>query len=144
MFQPSGALERFDESVPAATLFRQDFAAGARQLIVAAPALSRSFDPMPGNQAFPFEAVEHRVQRGDLKRDCAFGPTLDLDTDFVAVAGAAFELGQDEQLGGSFFAGVVVGSEEWHMYHSYIYHTRGRGGSQKSEGRSQELKAGSQ
>src|SRR5262245_8490688 len=103
--EPRGLPDALQEGVPVRTLFGELFAPGGSEFVEAAATHTGGFDPLAGDQSLALEPVEHGIERGRLKCDGAAGATLDLAGDFVAVAGAGFDLGQDEQLGAAVLAG---------------------------------------
>ena len=68
MFDPRDAIDRLREGLPDRSLAHQRAAPARRQPIVAAAALPGLFDPSPFDQALRFEAIERRIERGDVKR----------------------------------------------------------------------------
>ena len=86
----SNSVDRRDEDAPARALRGQDAAAFARQPVVAAPALAGLLDPAALDPATALEAVEQRVERGDVKSNSAARALLDKFADFVAVARTGF------------------------------------------------------
>ena len=86
---PAMRLIASDEVLPAAALRGEDLAPDRRQPVVAAAALAGLLDPLPLDPAALLEAVEERVERGDVVAQRAAGARLDQLADLVAVPGRA-------------------------------------------------------
>src|SRR5215831_17978387 len=102
MGEPREAIERADELAPRSALLDQLFAAGGGQLVVTAAALAGFFHPAAFDQALALETVEHRVQRGDVKLEAAFGLGLDALGELVPVPRAPFEQGEQDHARAAF------------------------------------------
>jgi hypothetical protein len=72
---------------------------------------------LTGDEALPFEPVEHWIEGGDLKRDRALRPPLDLYSDLIAMPWSAFELREDQKFSTPFFAGVPIKVYDCHIVH---------------------------
>src|SRR5262245_7278425 len=108
------APHRFDEGRPGALLHAQRLPAGRRDPVVAAAALRGLFDPSAPDEAPRLEAIEQRIERGDVEGERAAGPRLDQLADLVAMAGPVLDEGQDEQLRRPLLELPV---ERSHMFH---------------------------
>src|SRR5450830_1577105 len=91
-------VQRDEERVPDAALAGQRRAPGARELVVAAPALPGALDPAAFDQAAVLQPVQRGIQRGHVEADRAVRSLRDQLADLVAVTPALFEQRQDEQL----------------------------------------------
>src|SRR5579872_1907912 len=120
MFEACGPLQRRHKGAPPPALRRQHLSALGREFVVPSPALPRGFHPLTGDEAFPFEPVENRIERSDLKRDRAFRPPLDLYSNLITMTWSAFELREHQELGTAFFAGIVIRAYDCHIVQSYI------------------------
>ena len=109
MFDSCDAGDDGDEILPALLLGAERFAALRSQAVIAAAALIGLFHPAAGDPALLFEAVEQRVEGGNVEAQGAAGAELNQLGDVVAVAGLVFEQGEDEELGAAFFP-VLIGS----------------------------------
>src|SRR5688500_12625584 len=99
MFHPGDEVDGGDELAPSVALRGEDFAARGRQAVVAPAAPSGLLDPAAQNPAAAFEAVEQRVERGDVEAEHAARALLDEAADVVAVPRLVFDQREDEQLG---------------------------------------------
>src|SRR5215210_2849205 len=119
MADPGNARERADEFLPACAMAGENAAPlGGNAVIPFAP-LAGLLDPPPDDQPALLEAVQHRIEGGDMKFEHAARALLDQLADLVAVAGAILDQGQDQDLGTALDvrrAAVFV----THMYDSYI------------------------
>src|SRR3954469_25967349 len=96
---PGDAVQRGVEALPHAALARERLPAGARQLVVAAAALPGPLDPAPFDQPAVLEAVQRRVERGDVEADGPLGTAGNQLADLVAMPLALFEQREDQELG---------------------------------------------
>src|SRR5829696_8520112 len=96
-----------DQLLPAGPLVAQNSAAGGGELVVPATPLAGLLDPFPLDPAPALHAIEHRVERGDVKSEDAAGAIVDQLRDLVAMAAACFERRHDHQLGGATFELVL-------------------------------------
>src|SRR5918911_3394431 len=99
MFDPRDAVARLDELPPGAALRRQDFPARGSQAVIAAAALSGALHPAPLNPAAPLQAVQERVERGDVEPQRPPRTLLDQAADVVAVPRPLLDQREDQQLG---------------------------------------------
>src|SRR4051812_2775963 len=93
------AVQRREEVVPDAALARERVPAGAGQLVVAPPALSLPLDPPAFDQAAILEAIERRIERGDVEVDGAVGALGNELADLVAVSAPLLEQREDQEFG---------------------------------------------
>src|SRR5258708_33089287 len=98
MVEPREAVERLDKLAPRAALVGESAPARARQAIEPFPPLTGLFDPLAFYQALALQAVQHRVQRGDVKLQLAVRSGFDQLRQFVAVARAFFEKRENDYL----------------------------------------------
>src|SRR5262249_958249 len=103
------AVDGGDEVVPDALPLLEDGTALGREAVVAAAALARLLDPAALDEAALLEAIEERVEGGDVEAEDAVGALLDLLVDLVAVAGAAGEEREDQQLRAAFLELTIDG-----------------------------------
>ena len=96
---PRDALQRRQQLVPAGALLGEHLPAGRRQLVVAAAALPGLLEPPAIDPAAALHAIEHRIERSDVKPQHAAGPVVDQLGDFVAVPLPFLEDRQDHQVG---------------------------------------------
>src|SRR5215213_2587863 len=99
MFDTRNAADRGDELAPATALRRQDLFARGGQAVIAPPPLARLLDPAPLDPAALLQAVEQRVERGDVEAQDAPRAPLDQVADVVAVPRLLFDQRENEQLG---------------------------------------------
>src|SRR5687768_219530 len=85
---PGDAFERDQQLAPAGALRDEDLASGRRQLVETAAALAAFLHPLPLDPTAALHAIEHRVERGDVKAEDAVRSVVDQLGDFVAMAGA--------------------------------------------------------
>src|SRR5262245_9442232 len=90
-----------EELPPLFALRGEDLAAGRRDLVVAAPALSGFFDPTALDPFALFQLVERGVERREVERQRAAGSRLDELRELVAMARLVLEKGEDDELGGA-------------------------------------------
>src|SRR5687767_11931564 len=69
--EPGDTIQAEKERFPDAALAREHLPARRGEPIVAAPTLPRLLDPAPLDQPLFFEPVQRRIERGDVKADCA-------------------------------------------------------------------------
>src|SRR5688572_6548785 len=93
------AVQRRDELVPEAALPLQHLAALGGQLVEAAAALARFLEPPALDETALLEAVEHRVERGNLEADGALRARFDQLADLVPVPLPVLQQRQDQHLG---------------------------------------------
>ena len=98
MLHPGDAIDGADEGPPAGALGGEDLAPLGRQPIHAAAPRVGALDPAPFQPAELLEAVEERIQRRRVKPERPLGSPIDELRDFVAVPGAIFDEGKDQQL----------------------------------------------
>src|SRR5687767_8632704 len=87
MANPRDAGQRVDELFPARAMAGQHAASFGSDPVKPLAALAGLLHPAPGDEAALLEAVEHRVERGDVELEHAAGPLLDQLADLVAVPG---------------------------------------------------------
>src|SRR5690349_5788884 len=97
MLDPRHAIQRLREVFPDRSLAHERAAPAGRQTVVSAPPLPGFLHPASLDHALRFEAIECRIERGDVERDRSVGSLFDLLADLVAVAFPLFEERQDEQ-----------------------------------------------
>src|SRR5688500_19907079 len=88
-----------DERLPRVALLREHAPAFNGQGIEATSPLAWLFHPPAVQPAAFFEAIEQRIERGDIELHPAFGPALDQLADLVTVARPRLDDRQDDQLG---------------------------------------------
>src|SRR5688500_13338438 len=120
MTEPRHAIERVEERAPAAPLVGQRLAARGCQLVVPPSALAGLFNPPSLDQAGPLQPVQRRIQRRDLKTDCAAGTLFDQLRDLVAVPRPFLDEREDQHLGTALLQ-VARAHRCRHMSRSYIY-----------------------
>src|SRR5262249_47027426 len=101
MLTSRDAAHRSDEALPGGSLIGEHSAALRRQPIEPSPAFAGAFDPPTLNPAAPFQAIQQRVQRGDLEANSALGSLFDELAELIAVPGPVLDQREDEQLGAS-------------------------------------------
>src|SRR5687767_9579090 len=99
MLDPRHAIDRLREVLPDRSLPLEHAAAARRQTVITAPPLTGLLHPAAFDHALRFEAIERRIERGDVKGDGAVGSLVDQLADFIAMTLALFEQRQDQQLG---------------------------------------------
>ena len=114
------AVERGEELLPGVALRGQHLAPLGRQLVIAAPALAGLLDPLPLDEPAPLQAVEQRVERGDVELEHAVGALADELCDFVAVARAVLHQRHDEHLGAALLQLAVEDTCDVHMWFRHI------------------------
>jgi hypothetical protein len=105
-------VQRREEGVPAAALVVEDFLAGGGEAVEAAAARARLLDPAALDEAAALEAIERRVERGDMELQGASRPCVDQLGDLIAVAIALLEEGEDQGFGAA-LAQLAVGAGFW-------------------------------
>src|SRR5262245_51030039 len=71
MLDSCNAIDRLREVLPDRSLAHERAAPARREAVVAAPALPRLLDPAAFDHALALEAIQCRVERGDVERDGA-------------------------------------------------------------------------
>src|SRR5580765_490389 len=92
------AIDGDEERLPHRAFARELLAARRRQLVVPAPPLARFLHPAAFDQAVIFQSIQRRVKRGDLIGERALRLLADEPADFVAVPGAIFDEGEDQEI----------------------------------------------
>jgi hypothetical protein len=87
----------------------QHFAAGRRDLVVAAPPLPRLLHPPALDQAALLEAIEHRIERCHVKSQLAVGAVVDEPRDLVTVPLDLLEARENHELGAAALEVVTTG-----------------------------------
>src|SRR5262245_46804257 len=95
------AIEREEELLPDRAFAGEALVAGGRQAVVAAAPLAGLLDPSPLQESVVLEAVEGRVERGDVVAERPLRSLDDQASDLVAVAGPLFDERQDQEVGGA-------------------------------------------
>src|SRR5687767_5788353 len=85
--------------MPAGPLLEQHLLAGRQELVVPPPTLTGLFQPVAVNPSAPLHAIEHRIERPDVKPEHAAGAIVDQPGDLVAMPLPFFEDRQDHQVG---------------------------------------------
>src|SRR5688572_13585243 len=106
ILESRSALDGGHEHAPRLALLRQLLAPGRGELVEAAAALSGALDPPAGNAALRFEAIEDRIQGGDVEHDRAVRALLDASGDVVAMPRLILQLREDQQLRSTFLERV--------------------------------------
>src|SRR5207237_4715615 len=75
----------------------------------------------PGTPAAPLQAVEERVEGGDVEDHHPVAPPLDLPADVVAVARTRLQQGEDEQLRAALLELAVQDSCLRHIWAGYTW-----------------------
>ena len=83
-------------------------AAQRRELVKSPSPLVGLLHPAPFHQTLALQAVEHRVDRGDLKLECLLRLGFDEFGQFVAVTGSRFQQGEQDHLGAATLKIVCV------------------------------------
>lgn len=96
-------LQCAEQFAPGASLAREDLASFGRESVVAALTLTGLLDPLAFDPATPFHPVQHRIQGGDVKPENAARAIVNQPGDFIAMAGAALDRGEDHELGAAAF-----------------------------------------
>src|SRR5207248_7111141 len=109
-------VERGEKHLPAAPLRLERAASVGGEAVEAAAARAGALHPAAVNQAAPLQAVERRVERGDMEGERAVRAALDQLGELVAVAVALLEQREDEGLGAA-LAQLGVGR---HMPAAYV------------------------
>src|SRR5262245_40417000 len=78
-------IECSEKVLPRLPLFVENPAARGGDFVVASSALAGLLDPTSLNPAACLEAIEHRIKRGNVKLQHAFGALLDQLRDFISV-----------------------------------------------------------
>src|SRR6185503_15214169 len=87
------------KALPAPALFGEHLAAGPRDAVVAAAALSGLLHPPAADPAAPLEAVQQRIQGRHREAHVPARARLDQLRHLVAVAGPVLDQREDHQLG---------------------------------------------
>src|SRR5687767_13701394 len=95
MLDPRHAIDRLREVLPDRSLPLEHAAAAWRQAVIAPPPLTGLLHPAAFDHALRFEAIQRRIERGDVKGDRAVGAPVDQHADFLAVALALLEQRED-------------------------------------------------
>src|SRR6185436_12016726 len=119
MFESRGLRQRGDERGPSPALRAECLAAVSSETVIAAPALTRLFDPSPMDPLAILELVEEGIKRCNVERQQAARLARDLAGDVIAVELAVFERGQDQKFSAAFPC-RRLGDWVSHMWHSYI------------------------
>src|SRR4051812_27695803 len=99
MFGSRNLFDRVDELAPIVPLCRQDVAPLRGQAVETAAPFARLLDPLAGDPAALLEAVEQRIERGDLELQPPAGSLFDQLADLVAMPRPRLDQRQDQQLG---------------------------------------------
>src|SRR5215207_8589941 len=110
------AVERVEELLPRVALRGQDPPPLGRQLVITAAALAGLLHPLPLDVAAPLQAVEQRVERGDVELEHAVGALADELGDLVAVARPVLHERLDEHLGGPRLQHEIENTCDVHMW----------------------------
>src|SRR5258707_7936458 len=103
MLNPRDQVDSFHELTPAGALLRQHVFARGCQPIVAAPALTRLFNPA-STDPIPFlKSIKQRIKGSDIESNGAARTQLDQLANLVSVSGTIFQQGQNHQFGAAFF-----------------------------------------
>src|ERR1700735_1086182 len=117
MFDSCDAADGGYEIFPALLLRTEYLAPLGGKAVIAGAGLFRFFHPLPLDPTLGFEAMEQRIERGDMEGECAAGANLDQLCDVIAMTGAGFEKREHEEFGAAFFpfgiGGEVVCSHIW-------------------------------
>lgn len=89
--EAGNAAKRREEGVPVAALRQENLAASGRESVVAATSLTRLLDPFAFDPVAPFHAVEHWIQRRDVKPKLPTRTVIDQLADLVAMPLAFLE-----------------------------------------------------
>src|SRR4051812_39242730 len=116
MANPGDAVQRRKEGAPAAALRAEDLAAGRGEPVEAPPPHAGLLDPAAEDQPTALQAVQRRVEGGDVKGDRPVRAIVNQPGDFVAVSIALFEQREDQGFGAA-FAQLAVGR---HMAGAYV------------------------
>jgi hypothetical protein len=103
MFDSRNAADGGHEVFPA-LLLRMEYLAplGGQAVIPAAP-LVGFFHPLSLDPTLGFEAMEQRIERGDMEGEGAAGADLDQLRDVIAMTGPGFEKRENQKFGAAFF-----------------------------------------
>src|SRR6266576_3679885 len=102
MLNPGDQVDSFDELTPAGALLRQHVFARGRQAIVAAPALTRLFNPAATDPVPFLKSIKQRIKGSDIESNRAARTQLDQLANLVSVSGTIFQPGQNHQFGAPF------------------------------------------
>src|ERR1051325_6610731 len=122
MRPPDAPSDRLDEGPPAPPLCGERLPALRGEPVVAAAALAGLLHPAAGDHAALLEAVEQRVERGDVEAEDAAGAGLDQLPQLVAVAGLVLQQGEDQELGAALLPDPGR-HQEPHMWQSKTWTT---------------------
>jgi hypothetical protein len=93
-------------------LRREHAAPFGRDSVVAAAPLTALFHPAPADPAAAFEAIEHGIERGDMKPQHPGRTAVNLTRDVVPVPGHLLDGSEDHQLGSAFLQ-VILWRHIW-------------------------------
>src|SRR5512132_3594459 len=102
MLNPGDQVDSFHELTPAGALLRQHVFARCRQAIVAAPALTRLFNPAATDPVPFLKSIKQRIKGSDVESNRATRTQLDQLANLVSVSGTIFQQGQNHQFGAAF------------------------------------------
>src|SRR6266550_6434719 len=102
MLNPGDQVDSFHELTPAGALLRKHVFARGRQAIVAAPALTRLFNPAATDPVPFLKSIKQRIKGGDVESNRAARTQLDQLANLVSVSGTIFQQGQNHQFGAPF------------------------------------------
>src|SRR5262245_41243905 len=103
MLDSGDQVDRFNELTPPGALLRKHIFARRRQAIVAAPTLTRLFNPAATNPIPFLKSIKQRIKGSDVEPDRAARTQLDQLSNLVSVSGTIFQQGQNHQFGTAFF-----------------------------------------
>src|SRR5882724_8741123 len=107
MLNPGYQVDSFHELTPAGALLRQHVFARGRQAIVAAPALTRLFNPAATDPVPFLKSIKQRIKGSDIESNRAARTQLDQLANLVSVSGTIFQQRQNHQFGAAFFQFAV-------------------------------------
>ena len=97
MFDSRDFVDRLCERLPDESLPDERAAPAGCEAIVSPPALGNFLDPSPFDQSLGLQAMQCRIERGDVKRDRSVGALLNLFPDLIAMPLPIFEECKYEQ-----------------------------------------------
>src|SRR5918996_495197 len=103
MLNSGDQIDRFHELPPAGALLRQHVLAGSCQAIVAAPALTRLFNPAATNPIAFLQSIKQRIEGSDVESNRAARTQVDQLANLVSVPGTIFQQSQNHQFGAALF-----------------------------------------